>query len=254
MTGVGGRLISNTTGFHHRHKTAPIDPQIKANMGGLLKVNRGKRSMMNAVQNGMLGDRLSLPSSEPTASIKSNNDGFNGKFYWETPTIVAPIARASYAGGGSDSVPTVTPMTATQSRVATTLTKRRMARLAGKNYASPYQRPALYDRSAPPGSQRGLREQGSTQKLKVNAAGNMKNSHVSSNFHAVIAPENQDDISITRTTPNPPNPLPPTGPDDQQGNDYANYHEVSEVRSSAVHPNFNITKKSLPKIGKSNFY
>lgn len=169
------------------------------------------------------GDRLGLPSSEPTATRKSKL-GVTQRIVWDTPTTVAPIARASFAGGGSDSVPTVTTMTASQSRILTTLDKRRALRRAGKHYTSPYQRPALYDRSAPKSAQSGAvneRERYGSQRRDT--SGNMGSSRVRGKFTGLLMPDNQEDVSQTAHSVNPLDPLPPNDPIEQQRNQYANY-------------------------------
>lgn len=189
----------------------------------ILQVNRGNKSLYSTVRTAA-GDRLNLPSSEPTATISSKKQGFSHKINWETPTTVAPIFRAAFAGGGVDSVPTVTPMTASQSRLATTMVRRRMLRQAGKHLTSPYQRPALYDRSAlssrlpPPPSP----HERQCYIGKRDISGNMKNSMVSSQG-AILEPLNQENVDVTQSSPNPIEPLPPNNPIEQQGNQYANF-------------------------------
>ena len=220
VLGSNGRLNIDEESFH---SIPPIPILHKRHSSGLLQVNRGRGSMHSYLDAVIGGDRLALPSSEPTATRRSKL-GVTAKINWETPTTVAPIARASYAGASADSVPTVTTMTPSQSRIVTTLDKRRALRRAGRHYTSPYQRPALYDRSAPRYNQRGvLNERERRGSTKRDSSGNMGTKRVSGHFTGMLLPDNQEDVSQTAQSVNPMEPLPPNDPIEQQRNQYANY-------------------------------
>ena len=219
IRGSNGRLNIDEGSFD---KINPNPIKNKNGQSGLLKVNRpgGMLSYLDALT---CGDRLSLPSSEPTATRRSKL-GVTQRLVWETPTTVAPIARASFAGGGADSVPTVTTMTPSQSRILTTLEKRRSLRRAGKHYTSPYQRPGLYDRSAPRSAQSGpINERERYRNVKRDTSGNMGASRKTGSFTGMLMPDNQEDVSQTAHSVNPLDPLPPNNPIEQQRNQYANY-------------------------------
>jgi hypothetical protein len=186
----------------------------------ILRVGVGQGKLYSA--NYHVGDRLSLPRSEPNAYIRSRA-GFKGKIVFDTPTTVAPIARMAFAGGGADSVPTVMPMTASQSRLATMMTRKKMLRRAGKHYAGPNQTPSLYDRNAPSTAKGGPIQEGSSKRRKTTSSGNIHNSVTKSTVGSVLEPPNQEDTDITSTYPNPIEPLPPNNPIEQQGNQYANF-------------------------------
>ena len=228
INGSNGRLIFNekkTNGLSPQSGVA-INRALQYRMGNVLRVNRGKRGMKSSINGWVAGDRMALPPSEPNATVTSRT-GFKGKFNWDTPTTVAPMARMAFAGGGADSVPTVTPMTATQGRLATSLTKRRMARRAGKHFAAPYQRPALYDRSATRKQQAGPVNEGNRRTRKSTPAekrGNLREGEKKGDNGFILSGLNQDDVSKTAISPNNPEGVPVLGPVDRQGNQYANYY------------------------------
>ena len=222
VSGSFGRLVTDAETFPDKK----VDVKDGFRASGVLSVNRGKwRSMHSVAGQAMytLGDRISGPASEPASALRSQ-DGFKGKIIFDTPTTSAPTFRAAFAGGSADSVPTVTVMTPSQSRIATTLTKKRMIRRAGRHLFSPYQRPALYDQTAPKSAQQGPFNEGSrNRRSKAKTGGNIKHEITSANITTILEPPNQADTDITSQFPNPIEPLPPGDPIEQQGNQYSNF-------------------------------
>lgn len=163
----------------------------------------------------LFGDRVSGPKSEPTAAYRSK-EGFGGKIVFDTPTTQAPIARASFAGGGGDSVPTVTPLTASQTRIATVMTKKRMLRNAGRHYTAPYQKPKRGNRLAP-------------NTPSVESSGNIKERRIDTGMSQIMAAPNQEDTNVTSRWPNPIEPLPPTDPIEQQGQQLKNFRGALRI-------------------------
>ena len=153
------------------------------------------------------GDRLDGPTSEPYATLKSSL-GFKGRITWDTPTTVAPIARAAFTGGSSDSVPTVTPITAAQSRIATVMHKRRFMKNAGKHYIPSNQTPKSGNRDVISSSRK---------------SGNLGDKTLVKQLTTILGPPNQEDTNITSRYPNPIEPLPATNPIEQQGNQLSNF-------------------------------
>lgn len=222
ISGSFGRLIVNAETFPTQ--SIPIDQRFRQSR--VLSINRGKKkSMMSVIgAEGAAGDRVSGPASEPAATLRSS-EGFKGKIVFDTPTTTAPTFRASFSGGGADSVPTVTVITPSQSRIATTMTKRRMIRRAGRNLVHPYHHPGLYDQTAPKSAQKGPFNQGSRNRRSKSkgAKGNIKEQVSSANMSSILQAPNQADTDITSQFPNPIEPLPPTDPIEQQGNQYSNF-------------------------------
>lgn len=244
VTGINNRLVINERTFPQSR----VGETVKRLSGNVLKISRngGKGVLRTVNSDTSTHDRLDLPQSEPAITIRSKQ-GFKGKINFDTPTIVAPIARMAFAGGGVDSVPTVTPMTASQSRIASSLQKKRLARRAGRHFTSPYQTPALYDRSAPESAQYGPCRIGSRRKRgKRDVSGNMRNSNApSSDKHVILEPPNQEDVDITSIHPNPMDPLPPNDPIEQQGNQFANYHgNLREPMKSKNFPTLEYAKRA----------
>lgn len=167
------------------------------------------------------GDRISTSRSEP-GSTRRSQEGYNGCIEWRTPTTVAPIFRASFAGGSADSVPTVTPMTPSQSRIASMMIKRKRLKRMGKHYTPPSQTPSLYNRNAPSSAMRGPREPQYFKQLSGSRSkGNMGDKEHHGSISSIIEPMNQADIASPY--PNPIEPLPPNDPIEQQGNEYKNF-------------------------------
>ncbi len=200
ISGSFGRLVSEAETFPK--KKIPI--KNKRSASGVLTINSGIGSMTSRLGDcAGLGDRICGFASEPAAALRSQQ-GFSGKIIFDTPTTTAPTARAAFAGASADSVPTVTVMTPSQSRIATTLTKRRMARRAGKHFFSPYQRPKLYDQTVPASSQSGPLNEGSRNiRAPVRRAGNIRVQRSSAKLSTILQPHNQEDTDITSQTPNP---------------------------------------------------
>lgn len=219
--GVGGRLKANPT----RKITIPT-----LGMGNILKINRGEKTMFSFTDGSdLLGDRLSLPASQPNAANKTKY-GARGRISLKLPTTVAPRYRACYAGGGVDSVPTVTEFTPGQSRISTMMTKKRMANKAGVNINIPSNRPRLYTSYHTSNTVAGARNgDSSSSNAKDSAQGNMHSSKHSTNFTAILEPFNQDDTDVTSYAPNPMDPLPPNNPIEQQGNQYSNMGAIPYV-------------------------
>jgi hypothetical protein len=120
-------------------------------------------------------------------------------------------------------------MTPSQSRIATTLTKRRMARRAGKHFFSPYQRPSLYDQTAPRSAQSGPVNERSRRQRATNQSGNIREEESTAGLSTILEPPNQSDTDITSQFPNPVEPLPPNNPIEQQGNQWANFRTPLRV-------------------------
>ncbi len=226
-SGSYGRLMVEGETFPRTN--IPIRHKFRAS--GVLSVNRGDKRRIHSIVGPChaAGDRLAGPASEPAATLRSS-EGFKGKIIFSTPTTTAPTFRASFAGGGADSVPTVTVMTPSQSRIATTMTKKRMMRRAGRSFMSPYHRPALYDRTAPKSAQVGPINEGSRRvRVSVRKGGNIKNQTSSAKLTTVLQPPNQEDTDITSQFPNPIEPLPPNDPIEQQGNQLSNFRKPLRI-------------------------
>ena len=194
--GVSGRLNRNSVGS--MKTTIPRGVRSGSNIlsiGGKNAVQAPGLSKYN------IGDRLHGPMSEPRASFKSKIGANFGSIRWDTPTTQAPIARASFAGGGVDSVPTVTIMTASQSRIASQMTKKRMLKNGGSNYVPSRQAPKVGNRTVPGGG---------------TSKGNQKDRYHWTDLSTIIEPFNQADTDITSMRPNPIEPLPATDPVEQQ--------------------------------------
>ena len=176
---------------------------------GAIHVGKGRGSLHTMQSTKLNGGRLDGEASEPLASNKSTM-GFKGRIVWTTPTTSAPISRISYVASG-DIVPTVTPLSSTQQRIATIIEKKRFIKSGGGRYAPNHQTPALYNSTYPS-------ETGSNVKK-----GNMGSHATERPFSAIIQPPNQEDISIYDTYPNPIEPLPATNPVDQQDNHLSNF-------------------------------
>lgn len=226
-SGSYGRLQIEAETFPRAN--IPIVHKFRASR--VLTVNRGKKKGIHSIAGPSFaaGDRLAGPASEPAAALRSS-EGFDGKIVFDTPTTTAPTFRAAFAGGGADSVPTVTVMTPSQSRIATTMTKKRMARRAGKHFFNPYHRPALYDRTAPKSAQQGPVNNGSRNiRHRVRKGGNIKNETSSAKLTTILQPPNQEDTDITSQFPNPIEPLPPGDPIEQQGNQLSNFRQPLRI-------------------------
>lgn len=226
-SGAGNRLIRNS--YRVGHGGLEISSSARRAAGGVLKVGRGARGEMKTSGDlYIVGDRMHGPSSEPTSNLRSK-EGFKGKIVWDTPTTVAPIARAAFAGGGSDSVPTVTPISASQTRISSIMTKKRMLRNAGKHYGTPYNRPARGNRLAP-------------NNRDVDSSGNIRGRHIDTGSSQIIAPPNQEDTNVTSRWPNPMEPLAPNDPVEQQGEQLKNFRGALRIPMEST--NFPLLTKS----------
>lgn len=228
VSGSFGRLLSEAETFPKTN----IPIKHKFRQSGVLTINRGKGSLISLqADTTRMGDRVCGPASEPAAALRSQQ-GFTGKIIFDTPTTVAPTARAAFAGASADSVPTVTVMTPSQSRIATTLTKKRMARRAGRHLVSPYQRPVLYDQTVPGSADSGPFNEGSRNRRQHGSkgqSGNIKEERSTANLSTILQPPNQEDTDITSQFPNPMEPLAPNDPIEQQGNQYSNFRKALRI-------------------------